>query len=80
MSGQHALFQIDNVEYLLESNCQQACWPRLKDKVIRHLERIGKHSAKDMFGHTAKAEGRTSLNNELVKFQLTINPKGLSCS
>lgn len=76
-SGQHTQFQIDNVNYYVSSTCEQAIWPRLVDRVVRHIERVGKHAAKDMFGHTASAEGRTKINNNLVKFVVTINPKGL---
>lgn len=77
MSGQHVSFQIDNVNYHLESQCQQALWPRVVDKVCRQLERIGKKAAADMYGHSATARGYTTINKQLIKYDLTVNPKGL---
>lgn len=77
MSGQHTSFQIDNVNYQLSSDCIQALWPRLVDKVARHLERIGKFAAADMYGHSATARGYTTINKQLIKYDLTVNPKGL---
>lgn len=77
MSGQHTSFQIDNVNYQLESRCHQALWPRLVDKVARHLERIGKTSAAEMYGHSATARGYTTINRQLIQYNLTVNPKGL---
>ncbi len=80
MKGIHTQFKIDGTDYLIESECSQAVFPRLTDKVIRHLERIGKHAAAEMYGHEAVVSSYTKINNELVKFKLTVNPKGLPCS
>lgn len=77
-NGAHQQFNIDGVDYLIESNCEKADWPRLVDKVIRHLERIGKYAAKDMCGHKATVRGYTRINNRLAKYYLTINPQGLN--
>lgn len=77
MSGQHTSFQIDNVNYLMESDCLQADWPRLVDKVQRQLERIGKKAAAQMYGSEAVARSYTKINHRLCKFNLTVNPKGL---
>lgn len=75
---QNTTFQVDGTTYLLEANCHQLIWPRVIDKVHKQIERIGKKSAADMFGHTASARCYTKINNVLVKFNLTINPKGLN--
>lgn len=77
---QHTNFQVDGTEYLLQANCNSVQWPRLIDKVHKHLERVGKKSAADMFGHTASARCYTKINNVLVKYSLTINPKGIKCN
>lgn len=75
---QHTSFQIDGVNYLLEGNTSQAIWPRLIDRVHKHLERIGKESASHMYGNTAVAKGYTKVAGVLTPFHLTINPKGLN--
>jgi hypothetical protein len=75
---QHIQFSLDGVEYLLEAKCHQQTWPRLKDRVIRELTRMGKESAKEMYGRTARAMGLTILNKESICFFITINPKGLN--
>ncbi|WJN63853.1 hypothetical protein Erwinia_phage_Fougasse_00061 [Erwinia phage Fougasse] len=80
MSGQHSQFQVDGTQYLVESDCSNAAFPRLVDKVIRQLERIGKHAAAEMYGHEAVVCSYTKINHELVKCKLTVNPKGLPCS
>ena len=78
MPMQHTNFQIDGVNYLLEASCRPQVWPRLIDRVHKNLERIGKKSAADMCGHTAKACCQTSLNKVLYTFYVTVNPKGLN--
>lgn len=76
----HTLFNIDGTDYLIESKCSQAAWPRLVDKTIRHLERIGKKAAAEMYGNEAVVHSYTRINHELTGFKLTVNPKGLPCS
>lgn len=68
-------FTIDGVPYLLKSNCEEAVWSTVCDRVIKQLQRIGKEAAKGMYG-PASAEGRTMINRKLVSFKLTINPQG----
>lgn len=76
MSEQHTQFTIDNVPYQLASDCERAIFPKLCDRVIKHLERVGKESAMHMYGQ-ATTTGKTKLCNRLVSFKLTINPQGI---
>lgn len=78
MSMMHVSFQLDNVNYLLEANCNERIFRRLSDRVIKLLERIGKEAAKDMYGHAARVTGYTKINNELITHYITINPEGLN--
>lgn len=68
-------FTIDGVPYLLESGCEQAIWPKLCDRVIKHLERIGKEAAANQFSE-ATVVSVTKLCQRNVTFKLTINPQG----
>lgn len=70
-------FICDGIRYKLESNCEQALWPKLRSRVQAFLANRGKEAAKQMFGQ-ASVGGYTKLNNVLCKFKLTINPKGNS--
>lgn len=76
--AQHTTFSIDGTTYLLQSKCSETFWPRLIDRVHKHLERIGKKSAEHMYGQQATTSGGTKLNNVTVFFDLTINPQGLN--
>ena len=73
---QHTQFSIDGVPYQLASNCEAAIFPKLCDRVIKHLERIGKEAAKDMYGES-NCTGKTKMCNRIVSFKLTINPNGI---
>ena len=73
---QHTQFSIDGVPYQLASNCEAVIFPKLCDRVIRHLERIRKEAAKGMYGE-ATCEGKTKMCNRIVSFKLTINPNGI---
>lgn len=73
---QHTQFSIDGVNYQLASSCEVSIFPKLCDRVIRHLERIGKESAKNMYGE-ATCVGKTKMCNRLISFKLTINPQGI---
>ena len=77
MEEKHSHFNIDGTNYLIESNCNQSIWPRLVDKISRHLERAGKKAALEMKGRKAKVICYTRINKILVRFFLTINPEGL---
>ena len=76
MSEQHTQFSIDGVPYQLASDCPQALWPSLCDRVFRHLARIGKEAAQSMYGE-ATVTGKTKMNKQLLSFKLTINPQGI---
>ena len=73
---QHTQFNIDGVPYQLASNCEVVIFPKLCDRVIKHLERIGKEAAKGMYGE-ATCEGKTKMYGRIVSFKLTINPNGI---
>lgn len=75
MKQSSAEFTIDNVRYLLASGCERAIWPKLCDRVIKHLERIGKDAAFSQFGE-ASCVGTTKICNRIETFKLTINPQG----
>ena len=69
-------FTIDGVNYLLASDCEKAIWPKLCDRVEKHIMLIGKESAKSMYGCKATTKGCTTMCNREVVFHLTINPEG----
>ena len=68
-------FAIDGVNYLLSSDCEKQIWPKLCDRVEKHLILIGSEAAKCIYG-PASVTGKTKMCNSLVSFQLTINPEG----
>ena len=70
-------FQIDGTNYLLEAKCSEAAWPRVIDKVHKFLERYGKYTREGFAGIEATTAGKAEINKETVKFQLTMNTKGL---
>lgn len=68
-------FTIDGVKYLLSSDCEKQIWPKLCDRVEKHLILIGSEAAKYICG-PASITGKTKMCNSLVSFHLTINPEG----
>lgn len=76
MAKQHSTeFTIDDIPYLLESGCEQAIWPIVCERVIKHLQRVGKEAAKNQFSE-ATVLSATRIKKQLVSFKLTIHPKG----
>lgn len=73
---QHTQFQIDNINYQLSSDCHQAVFPNLCDRVQRHLIRFGAEAAKSIFGE-ATVVGKTKFGCGVLSFKLTINPQGI---
>lgn len=76
MANQHTQFTLDGTEYQISSDCERVIFPKLCDRVVKHLERIGKETAKGMYGE-ATVSGKTKLCERVVSFKLTINPQGI---
>lgn len=73
---QHSQFQIDGIDYQLSSDCPTEVFPKLCDRVQKHLIRHGAEAAKAMYGQ-ATATGKTKFGCGLLSFKLTIHPEGI---